>query len=61
MLQVEEGIPTLVIAASSIDDVLAISIFGIILGSTFATEDISHTIAAGPVETLLGVALGGKQ
>lgn len=33
---VEKGIPTLVIAASSIDDVLAISGFGVLMGITFA-------------------------
>lgn len=33
---VKKGIPTLVIAASSIDDVLAISGFGILMGITFA-------------------------
>lgn len=33
---VDKGIPTLVIAASSIDDVLAISGFGILMGITFA-------------------------
>lgn len=32
---VEKGIPTLVIAASSIDDVLAISCFTVLLGVTF--------------------------
>jgi len=32
---VAKGIPTLVIAASSIDDVLAISAFTVILGITF--------------------------
>jgi len=32
---VDKGIPTLVIAASSVDDVLAISAFTIILGITF--------------------------
>ena len=33
---VEEGIPTLVMAASSCDDVLAISLFGVFLGVTFS-------------------------
>ena len=33
----DKGIPTLVIAAASIDDVLAISGFGICLGITFAS------------------------
>ena len=33
---VDKGIPTLVIAASSVDDVLAISGFGVLMGITFA-------------------------
>lgn len=32
----DKGIPTLVIAASSVDDVLAISGFGVLMGITFA-------------------------
>ncbi len=31
-----KGVPTLVIAAASADDVLAISAFGVLLGATFA-------------------------
>jgi len=34
---VDKGIPTLVIAASSIDDVIAITGFGVVLGITFST------------------------
>jgi len=34
---VDKGIPTLVIAASSMDDVIAITGFGVILGITFST------------------------
>lgn len=33
---VKEGIPTLVMAASSCDDVLAISMFGVFLGIAFS-------------------------
>ena len=33
---IDKGIPTLVIAASSIDDVLAISGFGVMLGISFS-------------------------
>ncbi|CAG0879823.1 unnamed protein product [Cyprideis torosa] len=56
---VDEGVPVLLIAASSIDDVLAISCFGILFGSTFASEDITHTIVAGPLEVLMGLSVGG--
>ena len=34
---VDQGIPTLVIAAASVDDVLAISGFGVVLGIAFST------------------------
>lgn len=33
----DKGIPTLVIAAASVDDVLAITGFGVVLGITFST------------------------
>ena len=33
---VQQGIPTLVMAASSCDDVLAISLFGVFLGVAFS-------------------------
>lgn len=33
---VEQGIPTLVMAASSFDDVIAISLFGVFLGIAFS-------------------------
>ena len=36
--RVLQGIPTLVIAAASVDDVLAISAFTIILGITFNSQ-----------------------
>lgn len=35
-LGVDQGIPTLVVASASIDDVLAISGFGVLLGITFS-------------------------
>lgn len=34
---INKGIPTLVIAAASIDDVLAITGFGVVLGMAFST------------------------
>jgi len=33
----DKGIPTLIVAAASFDDVLAISVFGVILGIVFST------------------------
>ncbi|XP_059176925.1 sodium/hydrogen exchanger 9B2-like [Physella acuta] len=55
---VEKGIPTLVIAAASIDDVLAITGFGVLLGITFSTGDIVWTLFKGPLEVIAGTLFG---
>jgi len=56
---VAKGIPTLVIAAASVDDVLAISAFTIILGITFnPSADLASVILQGPLEALVGVVFG---
>ncbi|XP_038060272.1 sodium/hydrogen exchanger 9B2-like [Patiria miniata] len=55
---IDKGIPTLVIAAASCDDVLAISAFGVILGAAFATGDLVYNILRGPLELVVGVAFG---
>ncbi|KAL5018377.1 hypothetical protein ScPMuIL_004099 [Solemya velum] len=54
----DKGIPTLVIAAASVDDVLAITGFGVVLGITFSTGDLALNIVKGPLEALLGVVFG---
>ncbi|XP_031563747.1 sodium/hydrogen exchanger 9B2-like [Actinia tenebrosa] len=55
---VQQGIPTLVMAASSCDDVLAISLFGVFLGIAFSEGNLYFNIFRGPLELLLGVAIG---
>nr|XP_054773082.1 sodium/hydrogen exchanger 9B2-like [Lytechinus pictus] len=55
---VRQGIPTLVIAAASCDDVLAIGAFGVILGIAFAKGDIIYSIFRGPLELVMGVTFG---
>jgi len=57
---VKKGIPTLVIAAASVDDVLAISAFTIILGITFNSQEssLAMLILQGPMEALVGVVWG---
>ena len=58
-LGVAKGIPTLVIAACSADDVVAISGFGIFLGITFNTgAPMWKLILHGPIEVLIGVGFG---
>lgn len=53
-----KGIPTLVIAAASIDDVIAITGFGVVLGIAFSSGDLAIAIIKGPLEALLGIAYG---
>jgi len=58
---VAKGIPTLVIAAASMDDVLAISAFTILLGITFTTEESSDVVSLvfkGPKEAVIGILWG---
>ena len=56
---VDKGIPTLVIAAASVDDVLAISCFTILLGITFnSSGNLALAILQGPLEALAGIAFG---
>ena len=56
---VAKGIPTLVIAACSADDVVAISGFGIFFGLTFnAGAPLWRLVLHGPFEVLIGLAFG---
>jgi len=56
---VKKGIPTLVIAACSADDVVAISGFGLFLGITFNTgAPMYELIFHGPIEVIIGVLFG---
>lgn len=60
-LGVDKGIPTLVIASASIDNVLAISLFGVALGITFSQEThgtLTETIVQGPLGLILGLIFG---
>ena len=58
-LGVNKGVPTLVIAAASVDDVLAISCFTILLGVIFnPSGDLTRTVLQGPLEVLVGVLYG---
>ncbi|CAG2179294.1 unnamed protein product, partial [Oppiella nova] len=56
---VDKGVPTLVIAAASVDDVLAITGFGLCLGLVFDSQSsIAWSVLKGPVEAMSGVAYG---
>jgi len=54
----DKGISTLVIAAASLDDILAISAFGVCLGMIFLEGDIVSKLLQGPIEMVLGLTLG---
>jgi len=56
---VSKGIPTLVIAACSADDVVAISGFGIFMGFTFNKDShVLDLIFHGPIEIAIGITFG---
>ena len=60
-LGTKQGIPSLLMAASSLDDVLAISGFGVLLSVIFAQESAGFwaTLLQGPLEMAVGLAYGG--
>ena len=56
---VKKGMPTLVIATCSADDLVAIGGFGIAAGITFNPDaSISDLASHGPLEVLMGIAFG---
>ncbi|TNN06996.1 Sodium/hydrogen exchanger 9B2 [Schistosoma japonicum] len=56
---VAEGIPTLVVAASSLDDVVAITGFGVALGVALSVEkSLVRTLFWGPLEAIIGASFG---
>ncbi|BHF79714.1 Sodium/hydrogen exchanger 9B2 [Sparganum proliferum] len=55
---VTHGIPTLVMAASSMDDVVAITGFGVALSIAFSKGNLTETVVTGPLEVVVGAAVG---
>ena len=55
---IKKGIPTMIIAASSFDDVISISLFFIFLTLAYSTTDLAFTILRGPLELSLGLTYG---
>ncbi|XP_028966518.1 sodium/hydrogen exchanger 9B2 [Galendromus occidentalis] len=59
-LGTDKGIPTLLMAASSFDDVAAITGFGVVLGTIFSGgTSLALTLASGPLEAIAGLLIGG--
>ncbi|XP_014288885.1 sodium/hydrogen exchanger 9B1 isoform X2 [Halyomorpha halys] len=55
----DKGIATLVIAAASIDDILSISVFGVIMSAIFRPDSsLTWSILQGPLELIGGLAGG---
>ncbi|KAJ9595671.1 hypothetical protein L9F63_013137 [Diploptera punctata] len=56
-----KGIPTLVIAAASFDDIISVSVFGVmlsILSPIFHNRNLTMTILRGPIGVLIGMIFG---
>uniref|UniRef100_A0A0M3KDE1 Na_H_Exchanger domain-containing protein n=1 Tax=Anisakis simplex TaxID=6269 RepID=A0A0M3KDE1_ANISI len=62
---VASGVPTLVIAAASVDDVYAITGFSALLSVAFSKGSVLRTIISAPIEVvaggIFGVLIGNKQ
>ncbi|XP_050307245.1 sodium/hydrogen exchanger 9B2-like [Anthonomus grandis grandis] len=55
---VAKGIPTLILAVSSIDDATSVAIFGIVKSIMFSDSSLAQLILQGPVSILGGIAFG---
>jgi len=55
---VEKGISTFIIAAACLDNVLAISLFGVTLNFVFPEGSLAFTIIQGPLQVVLGLTFG---
>ncbi|XP_070612785.1 sodium/hydrogen exchanger 9B2-like [Erythrolamprus reginae] len=55
---IDQGIPTLLIAAASIDDIVAITGFNIFLGMAFSSGSTYRSILRGVVEVVIGAGSG---
>ncbi|XP_055943477.1 sodium/hydrogen exchanger 9B2-like [Argiope bruennichi] len=55
---INKGINTLIVAALSLDDILAIAAFTVCFSIAFSTADLTWTIIKGPLEPLVGFAYG---
>ncbi|KAF6215493.1 hypothetical protein GE061_010247 [Apolygus lucorum] len=53
-----KGISTLVIAASGLDDIVAISLFGVFQGMIFTPGSIASQVSVGPIEMVMGLSVG---
>jgi hypothetical protein len=54
----EKGIPTLIVAAASVDVVTAVSLFGIFLGLVFSDGSLVLDIFRAPIQISVGLIFG---
>lgn len=55
---VKKGIHTLVIAAATLNDIICIALFGIVLGIIFSTGSLVAHLLQGPIVLAIGFAYG---
>ncbi|XP_067013952.1 sodium/hydrogen exchanger 9B2 [Anabrus simplex] len=55
---VGRGIPTLIVAAASLDDIIGISTFHIILSIIFSSDNLTNKILEGPLSIIYGLCFG---
>lgn len=53
-----KGVPTLIMAAASVDDVMAITAFGVLFGVTFAEGGLVTKLLSGPLQSIAGIVSG---
>lgn len=54
----DKGMSTMIIAASSLDDIVSISAFGILLAILFSEGNLTSAIIRGPLELVIGIGSG---
>ncbi|XP_050538588.1 sodium/hydrogen exchanger 9B2-like [Daktulosphaira vitifoliae] len=52
------GVNTLLIAGSSLDDIVSISAFGVLLGLAISEGDLINKIVQGPIDVCIGIVIG---
>ncbi|KAG5673012.1 hypothetical protein PVAND_003091 [Polypedilum vanderplanki] len=57
-LGLNKGIHTVIIAVTSCNDVIAIFLFGVVLGIAFSTGNLTHQLLQGPVGIVMGCVFG---
>ncbi|KAJ9599128.1 hypothetical protein L9F63_010396 [Diploptera punctata] len=55
---ISKGIPTLIIAVTTLDDILCISVFGVLLSIITSTGSLTYQIISGPAGVVIGICYG---